>query len=264
MARDTLGNLHIAYVGDRIYYASQVGDRWEIEAIDDTAPAPVYGTHRAPPSLAIDGNNAPHIAYLSADNQAIIYATKNEAGWQKKVVESVRPLYTILYETAIALDQSGYPHIAYSHSSFPSSSLLRHAFLSEDGWQIETVDDRGWIEMYLSIEIDSKDRPHITYFTLTPSGARLMYAHKTPKGYAYIFIDQDPVFVGEFNSLALDANDHPHIAYLNFNNGMLRYAHWDGTNLFKEDLAVSPWWGGFFSIKVSKSEKPVISYTKYD
>ncbi len=66
--------------------------------------------------------------------------------------------------------------------------------------------------------------------------------------------------VGYYSSISLDSSDNPHISYVDYGNGDLKYAHFDGTDWYIETVD-SP--GSDPSISLDSSDNPHISYVDY-
>lgn len=103
-------------------------------------------------------------------------ASHANAQW---TIETVDAAGSVGRYTSLALDGTGYPHIAYQDGTNYS---LKHAWLDESGlWQVETVDDYAdgtKLGRYNSICIDSGGRIHILYQDQT--NLNLKHAQKNP------------------------------------------------------------------------------------
>ena len=74
LAIDSAGQPHLAYGLDYLYYAWYDGAAWHHETLD---PAPGVGENAA---IALDGDDAPHIAYYDRAGEAIKYAHQDGSG----------------------------------------------------------------------------------------------------------------------------------------------------------------------------------------
>lgn len=88
-------------------------------------------------------------------------------------------------------------------------------------WAVEIADDAAHVGRYSSIQIDSLDRPHISYYDET--NGNLKYTYKSGTGWQH-----DTVYTtgttGTFTDLALDSNDNPWISYYDQGTASIRMA----------------------------------------
>ena len=89
-----------------------------------------------PPSLALDSNGNPHIAYYSAGPGTLKYAHKSGGVW---TLETVDATGIVGYTPSIAIDAAGNPHISYVGGYLTGS--LKYAVKSAGSWSFETVDN---------------------------------------------------------------------------------------------------------------------------
>ena len=135
----------------------------------------------------------------------------------------------------------------------------------EAGWCTEIVDGEGVVGEYTSLELDSSDNPHISYFDRT--NFDLKYAYRDGSSWQ-IGIADSFGNVGNHNSLALDSSGHPHISYFDDTNDDLKYARCesgcgDQVNWQKvtvDDIGIV---GIFTSLTLDSSGYPHISYQDY-
>ena len=72
---------------------------------------------------------------------------------------------------------------------------------------------------------------------------------------------------GDYNSMVLDSSGRPCISYYDYENGDLKYAHWNGTTWMKETVDSAGNVGLYTSLKLNSEGQPCISYydsTNYD
>lgn len=113
LALDDNGYPHISYHASRygtlwntLAYAYWDGTNWVKENADSGG-----GDHLgAYTSLALDGDDYPHISYFDNGNSALKYAYKDGSGWHKQTLDNDGEVGRY---TSLALDESGYPHISY-------------------------------------------------------------------------------------------------------------------------------------------------------
>ena len=139
---------------------------------------------------------------------------KGHADWMVQSLDAPK-IFSDMSSRSIAIDKStNTPHIVYG------KDFLYHAYLTESGWQIETVDVSPGVGRYASIAIDSLGNVHISYYDAT--NGDLKYA--TNKLGPWTAIKIDTGNVGMFSSIAVDSNDRVHIAYYDLMYGDLKYA----------------------------------------
>jgi hypothetical protein len=220
--------------GDLIYYY-QDADGWDWEYIDD--PSLLFrGAYN---SLALDDNGYPHVSYYHNSLDVLRYAYKDSGGWHFETVDSQKYVGA---HTSLALDSSGYPHISYFYCGTTYSPVcdafdLRYAYQDASGWYTETVDAAGEVGLFTSLELDSSDYPHISYYDAGEGD--LKYAYQDGDGW-HIEVPDSEGDVGEYTSLALGANDSVHISYYDDGTGSLKYAYLAGTTPAPEHRVFLP------------------------
>jgi hypothetical protein len=149
--------------GNVLWYAIRDDGEWYAEVVDDFAVGA---------SLAIDGENRPHLAY--SDEEGVKHAVKVDGVWQVEVV-------TLGGGASLALAEDGQPRLAYAVGPWPGE--LRYASREKEGWRFETIDagdETGDLDMdghFLAL--DASGVPHLSYTHYHdpyPSHRDLMYA----------------------------------------------------------------------------------------
>jgi hypothetical protein len=212
---DSSGNPHISYYDERnhdLKYASWTGSAWNTQTVDQKGDVGQYI------SLALDSKDNPHISYIDTTNGNLKYANLVSSGWS---IQTVAPTVTQDFGTALALDSKDNPHISYWGKG------LMYASWTGSTWNIQAVDlnvnQTIGIENFnaaagISLVLDSKDNPHISYCALN-----LMYA--SWKGPTWNIQTLDSNGDVKFNpSLVLDSAENPHISYQDYTSGYLMYA----------------------------------------
>ena len=131
-AIDTGGHFHLIFeqVFDDYYtllYATDAAGAWVTVQIDGPAP---YGYSY---SLALDGADLAHIAYVDKDTDQLKYAVDQSGTWVTEVV----PTDSGVYDADLAVDAPGYAYIAYWTFQGYHLSVLTNA---SGSWTSEEVD----------------------------------------------------------------------------------------------------------------------------
>jgi hypothetical protein len=230
---------HIAYSGDRLYYAWHDGAQWHYETVDET-PARCA-------SLALDETGRPHISYLGHDSvtsNPIKYVWHDGVQWHTETVDWIGALSSVSC-VSLEVDSAGQPHASYTNPN----GVLKYAWRDEVVWHIETVDSNGY---FSSLALDEANRPHISYHSHGPDGS-LKYAWYDGDDWQIQTIPG--AYVGNSHSLVLDEANRPHIGYeeevrhvqVPTRTVLTRYVWYDGTTWQMETVDVeegdSPWIG---------------------
>ena len=200
-----------------------VGVGWKIQTVDKEGDVGEYS------SIAIDKEGGIHISYYDASNHNLKYAYWNGSKWQIQVVDS---MWKNGYTNSICLDKDNRPHISYYTWVVPRKQChLRYAYWDGSKWKFEVVDMEGNVGFCSCIKLDSKGRPHISYYDNSLEAIR--YAFKTNSEWKKFIVDRGIWGGGKWEaaidtSLALDSQGRPHIAYFDQCNLDLKYAFWNG------------------------------------
>ena len=214
---------------------------WSIEAVDSLASYP---------SIAIDSNDCPHIAYCS-DNEILKYAMWNGSEWEFQIVDSTG---SVGGAASLALDSQDNPHIAYYDGSDCS---LKYTRWDGSSWVTTTIrDSGGWI----SLALDSSGNPHIAFCDYETEYPEVWYASWTGTHWLTSMVSYPGGF---YPSIAVDSSDRPHLSYHQEYGYDLEYAYLN-SNLEWEKTQVDTDGGTNTSIAVSSTDYPHISYTSSD
>ncbi len=171
------------------------------------------------------------------------------------------------YETSLAVDTRGVPHVAYN---MWDANELRYAVRTPSGWNFE-VAHANHSGGHLSLKLDKVSRPHIAFNNGAPENRSLDYATKSGSAWRTETVDADrPDWqCGLHPRLALDSADRPRIAYTCVREGAasgerLMYAAWDGTRWDIEQIETNDLDPAFGSLApalgVGPDDRPHISY----
>lgn len=222
---DTDGHTHIAYLGYSSVAGSQTpkytyftGTDWEFSVIEE-----VFGYGGI--SLALDSLDHPHVSYhtLGELRTAVISGTQ----WLTATVDSkmLSGDYVGLYNS-ITLDRQDRAHISYAlygqNFSPPFPNDLKYAQQTQTGWEFALPDTTGEVGFFSSIDLDSQDYPHISYYA--DDTQTLKYAHWDGADWIVEIVDT-PVIMDGYTSLIVDQDDTTHIAYCDGSSSEIKYAH---------------------------------------
>jgi hypothetical protein len=187
-------------------YTSIKGEVWQREAPDTS------GTDKGRYcSIAVDGDNNPHIAYYDDDFNDLRYAYYHDGDWTIEIVDSIGDVGIYC---SIALDSYNRPHISYQQEYLDYYWSLKYATRTDTGWSkiiVETPKDKdiGEIGEYSSIAINSNDYPCISYLQDNPT--RIKYAYKDAS--RWHIMDVNDVYSPYYNKLRLVDGEIPVIGY---------------------------------------------------
>ncbi len=210
-------------------------------------------------SVAVDSNGNISISCLKNGRLQHVYHVYYGVNNDTWVNESVDASTTaVVYPRSLALDSSGYPHIAYYDST---NQDLKYAFKDSVGWHIGTIDSTGDVGKYASIALDSNGNPHIAYYDST--NGDLKYAHWDSSSWQIETVDSTGD-VGMYATIAVDAGGNPHIAYYDNTNEDLKYAYRDSSGWHIETVDSTGDVGKYASIALDSNGNPHIAYAHYE
>jgi hypothetical protein len=225
------------------------GTDWFVETIDAES---VRGWFT---SLAYDSKGHPHIAYYDVYGGDVRYAYHDGVIWQKEAIDLGGK---VGYYASLALDSLDQPHVSYW---FVDEGDVRYGFggnvSGELSWNIQDVDQEDNIGENISLALDSKDRPHISYYDRTHGD--LKYAYMAESGWIVTVVDSTGD-VGIHTSIEADQFDHVHIAYFDYSNADLKYANFDGENWLITTVDSDGNVGRSAALTLDSFGRPFISY----
>ena len=159
MALDSKGNAHISY-GKTLFgsdydleYATNASGRWRFQTIQSGSSVGLDT------SIAIDSQDAVHIAYIDATSKALKYATNADGEWYIKTVDHGSPFYARF--SSIDVDPDQRAHIAYYDYD---RGDLKYANNTTGEWRTCVVDAIGDVGINPHMKLDDWGRVHVSYY----------------------------------------------------------------------------------------------------
>ncbi len=229
-------------------YATKCGGNWLIEEIVTDSIACFTGY---PPSLAIDSQGQPHIAYVHyVDGSGIVsYASKSGGIWTIESVESGA------WQPCLALDNQDNPHII---CWLNGTTNLRYCYKPEDIWVRNYIDHPGRESgRELSLKLDQQGDPHISFNGKKGWTTReLRYAHLSSGTWS---VDTLHVSGVGNPSIVLDRNENPHICSYGGVSG-LYYHKKSGEEWITNSVDGSVYAGCWISFALDSQDRPSTIY----
>jgi hypothetical protein len=229
VAWDTAGRLHMVF-NDRNeknlkYAVREANGVWGIvQTIDDGFEAGGY------PSLQIDNNNNPRVAYFDGNGGDLKYASMTGGAWSIELVDSAGSVG--LYPSLV-MSRGGGAMIGYYKRTTGDLRLAVHV---TGGWQITNIDTAGDVGRCASMSLDP-NRPTASKIAIayddSNTGAK-KYAIQDGFGWAITTVDTTTPTGGGYTSLAFepytdtDGRYHPTISYYDSSNSALKFARQSG------------------------------------
>ncbi|MFN0151640.1 MAG: hypothetical protein ACKVU1_13130 [bacterium] len=228
MDLDANGDAHIVMAelelaGRVLVYAKKTAASWIIELPDFAGP---NGEFRSWPSIAVDVNGSPRIAYryqTSSPNPGDLrIARKPGASWVVETVDGGAD--DVGSHASIAIAPSGGSHIAYYDQT---NGDLKHAYKTGGSWIVETADAGPHdVGIGASIAVDDSGDVHVSYINQT--NHKLKYARTSNGVWSESAVDDPSTAIARGTSIALDAAGKVHITYYDSLAQELRHAYKSG------------------------------------
>jgi hypothetical protein len=207
-------SFHVIYVhynyGNSILYHRKYDSTWTNADTVSFVPDVSSGWQH---DVAVDANDDPHVTFLVSD-EGIKYRKKTGGAWEpvELVSAATDPSFT-----AIAIDASNDPHLAYDKDDF---GAVCYRAKTTTGWQPEETIGAGggWNTYGASIAVVGGDK-FVAYY----AEGDLKFAMSTTGGWVSEDVDTAGD-VGTHTSLAIDNDGYAHIAYRDADNERLKYA----------------------------------------
>ena len=220
---------------------------WEITTVDENG---------AKPSLAVDADGTPHIAYmLEATPGFVKHAVLDSGAWRTSTI-STGYFYGPL---DIQVDQQGVPHISYHNHDLENEA---YAVLDNGQWVVQDVDHPGHDGWDNNLALDSTGAPHTVSIDPSQFGSSSGVEYATLNGGSWTVEEVGSGAVPyEFGTgIALDSRDRPHLVWFDASDKDLKYAFKDGGRWFISTVDSEGDVGRYPSLVVDKTDNPSISY----
>ncbi len=187
------------------------------------------------------------------------------SAWKIETVDS-NPLGSYQGGTAIALDSSGDPNIAFVHWNNKS---IRYATKSGESWLVMPVSSPTYAYPDPSLKIGINGIPQLVYYDVVNFGnPAIVYAILQMGTWSKQKIDKSsmPSSSGASHALALDSYDRPHVVYTGYNDYSLKYAWFDNAEGKWKNETVDPYanMGPFSSAAIDSSNHLHVAYISKD
>jgi hypothetical protein len=259
IALDSNDRPHIAYrdaqgfSGTALKHAHWNGSVWQIDTVKDLASS----ISSRNTTLALDGDDQPHISYSlsdSGDDPDYLYHAYLDGGdWTTETVATAN----YIGDNAIALDSAGNPRIIY-YAIDGETGQLGYTWWDGGQWQNDTLITSDDSIAALSLALDGSNVPHASYYLNTDTSMHYAYLDGT---WQFETVESGlRLEMGEIASLALDGAGQPHLLYL-LDNTILQHAYQEGEVWQTEPVAEGGDPGRYSSIILDQAEHPHVIYT---
>jgi|GEM_PF-3084652 len=201
-------------------------------------------------SFALDSADNLHFSCTGAGitRYPLTYVFRDDAGWRVENVPGTRDVWKA---TALCLDSSDTPHIAFLNG-FSSSSgyCLKYACREGGTWEVQTIFPSGVTGTGISVALDETGKPHVGY----ANGLRIMIAHPSDSSWVSETVDS-AVSSCCSPSIVFDPAGILHASYSV--DLELHYARREETGWHTEYVDS----GGISSVAIDQFSKPQIAYS---
>jgi hypothetical protein len=191
-----------------IKYLKYTGMGWDSLIVGDSCSEWDFG-----PSLSIDDQNQPHIAYYQNDTLKYVYYNNQTSSWNTLYCKYIGS-FGERASLSLALDSQDYARIAHSDNWW-----LTYSWWDGFSWYNDNITSIGFWGVAIDLALDTLENPHITY--TVEFNFWLEYCCKNTSWHLYGPIDPDSSHTVLDHSLAVDGLSNPHVSY---ESGYLLYA----------------------------------------
>jgi hypothetical protein len=243
------------YFSAKMKYAYQDASGWHDQLIDSARDAGGDGPRQ---SLAMDGNDRAHIAYVNykgSNARPMIYASQpiGPGSWQLEEIDT--QINNNFSGPSLALDMNNFAHMIYFKwgDDFISSNL-RYAYQDATGWHTATIAPVSWNSSG-SLALDGSGYAHISY----NDSEGLKHLYQDASGWHTQVVDSQ----GGLSSIKMDLNGYAHISYWG-PVPALKYAFQDSAGWHLQSIdTVNASYGVENSLALDEAGNAHISYWDY-
>jgi len=170
-------------------------------------------------SVAHDSTDHLHIATVDQTIDSVVYASNLTGVWNTESISS--GLFGYNYDSSIAVDSTDKSHICF-FNDWSEDEFLGYGNNTSGTWDVEIIEEAGYMDFYTSIAVDSNDNVHIAYFKTVFSSGSLRYVTNASGNWVAEVLDQSGD-TGSYPAIAVDANNYVHIAYFDIDNKDLKH-----------------------------------------
>jgi len=220
---------------------------WEVSTVD---------TNGAKPSIAVDSQGVPHLAYiLEALPGWVKYGVLGADGWEISTV-STGYFYGPL---DIQVDQKGTPKISWHNHDTENEA---YAELVDGDWVVHDVKHPGHDGWDNNLALDSTGQPHTISIDPKQFGGQsgLEYAAFDGKVWTVEEVGSGPLAYEFGTGIALDSLDRPHVVWFDDSDKDLKYAVKDAGTWEISTVDSEGDVGRYPSLTLDKQDNPAITY----
>ena len=210
----------------------------------------------AKPSLAVEPQGTPHIAYMLEDRPGFVkHAVLDTEGWSISTI-STGYFYGPL---DIELDPQGSPQISWHNHDTEDQG---YAVLADGQWAVHDVTHPGHDGWDGNLAIDSNGMPHTVSIDPSQFGSRsgVEYASFDGTSWTVEEVGSGPIPYEFGTGIALDSQDRPHVVWFDDSTQDLKYAIKDGGAWTISTVDSEGDVGRFPSLALDEQGNPSISY----
>jgi hypothetical protein len=161
---------------DSLKYAWSDGTSWLSETVDNSLGLGGLGVGGGHTSLALDGEDRPHISYYDANDGDLKYAWYSGTAWVTQTADSALGNDGGYASLALASTAPYTPYVSYHDAT---NGDLRRAWYSGAVWITETLDSDGDVGEFTSLALDSFGHLHVSYYDATNGDLKYTGWHVT-------------------------------------------------------------------------------------
>lgn len=221
------------------------GKGWEKQKIDEYDEA---GNARA---LSVNSEGWPQISYAKND---LYYIGWDESQWVRQSVSASASNY--IYFSGIDMLPDDMPTVLFTSNS---DELIR-AWMTDSGWQAETIIPPSGAAYATKIRVDSNGKLHALY--IDNSNGLYYSVYDEVNGWTHQFLSAG-FSVSMIFDLEVDSASNAHIVFHNVNDNLMTYRMIDpGGGWSSINFAASGIIGDSCNIALDNDENPIILFTE--